>query len=139
MSDSPAPTPPDWTRVLERTIGGMIGRPPFVAAYTGPVWESSGPEGTRMWKIAVLERRPAGGADHWGHLFIVVAQNTSKVRIRSGGGWLGDAHRPELESLLPVPGLQLSVLIRPRTEEHADRLRAFAIELQRRIAADGTD
>ncbi len=127
--------PKDWISIWERASAEAAGHPPFEAVYPGPVWESASPFGPAkvgVWKIAVLERRPAAGAEHWGHLFVVLGENASKVVLRPESGLTGNPDRPELEPLPGESGAQWQILIRPRSAETAARLRAFGLEFQRR-------
>ncbi|MGA7860885.1 MAG: hypothetical protein WCB19_03400 [Thermoplasmata archaeon] len=132
----------DWTALWGIAASSTVGHPPYEAVYTGPVWESASPTGpgsARVWKIAVLERRASGGAEHWGHLFVVLGENASKIAIHPEGGMQGDPDRPGLESLPASPGVPLQVLLRPRSAETSARLRAFALEFQRHAVALATD
>ncbi|MFZ0829966.1 MAG: hypothetical protein WAN40_02380, partial [Thermoplasmata archaeon] len=72
-----------------------------------------------MWKMAVLRRQPGGGAEHWGHLFIVLGPKASDVLIRPEGGMQGDPGRPSTETLPRMSGGHLEVRIRPRSTETA--------------------
>jgi hypothetical protein len=128
----------DWTALWEAAANSLVGHPPFEAVYTGPVWKSGGTSGTRVWKIAVLERRSSGGADHWGHLFAVVGENASTVLIHPEGGMSGGPDRPAPESLPGIPGVPFAISIRPLSGGTAARLRAFAAEFQSRAAVLAT-
>jgi len=139
LTDAPAR---DWTALWGAAATSTAGRPPYETVYTGPVWESAsptGPGGARVWKIAVLERRASRGAEHWGHLFVVLGEDAPKIDIRPEGGMQGDPHRPGLESLPAPPGVPLQVLFRPIAAETRARLRGFALEFQRHAVALATD
>jgi hypothetical protein len=44
------------------------------------------------WKLAVLRRRPGGGAEHWGHLFVLVDPlGVPSARSLSSSGLFGSA------------------------------------------------
>jgi hypothetical protein len=132
----------DWKALWERALTETAGHPPFEQVYPGPVWESASPTGatpTGVWKIAVLERRSTGGAEHWGHLFLVVGENTSKLQIQPAGGLAANPNRAELEPLSEEPGFPWRLLIRTRSAETASRLRAFALEFQRHAMTLATD
>jgi hypothetical protein len=128
----------NWAEFWGRVASGLTGMPPFEAVYTGPAWEMAVPESsveTKVWKMAVLQRRPPGGAEHWGHLFLLLGSNASKVILRAEGGFYGAGDRPPLEVLPPAPGLALEIRTRPATTGTSDRLRAYALAFQRSAAA----
>jgi hypothetical protein len=132
----------DWTPLWERAISMTRERPAFQAVYTGPVWESAGstvPEEPRVWKVAVLERRPGAGAQHWGHVFLLLGVGQTKISIRPTGGLAGDDGRPEIETLPEIPGAPLRIQIRPTSPETRTRLREFAVEFQRHAVAVAVD
>jgi hypothetical protein len=132
----------DWSLLWEKAISNTKGLPRFQGVYTGPVWESENPAapgGPRVWKVAVLERRPGAGAEHWGHLFLVLGALESEISIRPVGGVAGDDNRPEVEILPAIPGAPLRIQIRPRSPETRDRLREFALEFQRHAVAVAAD
>jgi hypothetical protein len=132
----------DWTVLWELAISMTRERPAFQGVYTGPAWEtisSSTSTEVRVWKIAVLMRRPGAGAEHWGHVFLVMGTGTPTISIRPAGGIAGDADRLELETLPGVPGAPLRIQIRPTAPETRDRLREFALEFQRHAVAVAVD
>jgi hypothetical protein len=134
MVGEPSARTRDWVAVWEKALAETAGQPPFERVYPGPVWESAGPTGapgTGVWKIAVLERQSTAGAEHLGHLFVVVAEDPKKVVLRPESGLAANPNRMELESLSADPGVPWRLLIRPRSAETASRLRAFALEFQR--------
>jgi hypothetical protein len=142
MADPVERSDRDWTLLWERAISMTRERPPFQGVYTGPAWEttgSPGPGAPRVWKIAVLERRPAAGADHWGHVFLALGTGAARVSIRPAGGLAGNDHGPELETLPEIPGAPLRIQIRPRSSETRARLREFALEFQRHAVAVAVD
>ena len=133
MDSPPWASPRDWEGLWNRAAAATAGTPPFEAVYPGPAWPvSSGAKSgeRRVWKIAVVERRAGGGADHWGHLFIAVAENATAVDIRPEGGMQGDADRPHIESLPSLPGIPLQIWIRPRSADTLERLRTFAVSFR---------
>ncbi len=66
---------------LDRILELAVQESSFDGVYFGPWWELSGPGFVDGWKRAVLRRRPGGGADHWGHLFLVFSAAQASVRI----------------------------------------------------------
>jgi hypothetical protein len=142
MSESTRKPIRDLTPVWDQAAAATAGTAPFEAVYPGPSWPVKTPPGAghaRVWKMAVLERRAGGGAEHWGHVFVVVGENAPDVVIRPEGGLPGDKDRPEMEPLPAIPGGLLQVRIRPLTEGTADRLRAFALAFQSRAVALARD
>ena len=138
MSRTPPVSPQEWSSLWERAAIATAGHPPHEMVYTGPPWEipsSSAAVTSTIWKVAVLQRRPIGGAEHWGHLFLLVGERTSEVRIAPEGGVPGAGPRPPLEALPPSEGSQFEVRIRPRSGETTARLLAFARDFQRQVAA----
>jgi hypothetical protein len=135
MAGSSSTAARDWAALWEQAAGAIAGHPPFGAVYTGPVWEGGGTSAVQVWKIAVLERRSSGGADHWGHLFAVVGENASQVSIQPEGGMTADPTRLAPETLPGIPGVPFAISVRPHSAETAARLRAFAAEFQSRAAA----
>lgn len=50
--------------------------------YLSPWWDlPSDTEDLRGWKRAVLRKDPHGGADHWGHIFLVVLEGRGTVTL----------------------------------------------------------
>ncbi|MGC2288963.1 MAG: hypothetical protein WA688_03805 [Thermoplasmata archaeon] len=138
MGESAGATTTEWASIWERAATATAGHPPYDKVYTGPIWESGHPSGAfeaRVWKIAVLERRPTAGAEHWGHLFVLLREKASEVAIRPEGGVQGYPDRPALEILPEPSGAPLQIWIWPRSAETAVRLRAFALEFQRHAVA----
>jgi hypothetical protein len=134
MAASPPAPDRDWSKLWDQAAAETAGLPPFETVYAGPAWPVGLPaesSRTKVWKIAVLERRAGRGAEHWGHLFLVLGGNTPEIVILPEGGWQGDPERPGMETLPAPPGGPLQIRVRPRRAETADRLRAFALEFQR--------
>ena len=134
----PVPTPTDWDALWAKAGQQTAVESSFEGVYTGPAWESGPPLGgsaVRVWKLAILRRQPSGGAEHWGHLFIVQGQGASGVVIRSEGGLQGDRDRPLTETLPRMSGVPLEIRIRPRSVDSAPQLRAFAEAFQRHAAS----
>jgi hypothetical protein len=132
----------DWTLLWEQAISATTGHPTFQRVYTGPVWEIRGSSGSGdppVWKIAVLERRPGAGAEHWGHVFLVLGKGTAEISLRPAGGLVGNADRPDLETLPDIPGGPLRIQFRPTSPDTRSRLREFALEFQRHAVAVAVD
>jgi hypothetical protein len=135
MSAPREEVPRDWSATWEQVATACSNQPAFERVYAGPAWENKGPPDVRVWKIAILERRPEGGANHWGHLFVAIGEGALKVGINPEGGLPGGGGRPAVEALPPISGKPLAISIWPRSAETAEPLRAFSIEFQRRAAA----
>lgn len=119
----------DWERLWDQVAAATAGIPPFESVYSGPAWPVAGPakEGDpAVWKVAVLERREGRGAEHWGHLYIIVGHRPADVVIHLEEGPLGDPNRPGIVPLPVRPGLPLQIRYRPRSLETSGRLGAFA-------------
>ncbi|HLY77661.1 MAG TPA: hypothetical protein VKT21_07230 [Thermoplasmata archaeon] len=127
---------PVGTALWEQVGAATAGHPPYERVYTSPAWEVPDATGARhadVWKLAVLERRLTGGAEHWGHLYVIYGKDARALQIRPEGGTTGDRDRPAAEALpVSAAGVPLEIRIRPRSEETAVRLRAFARDFQRR-------
>lgn len=133
----PAPGGPERTRGAARFEGAcsaVLREAPFQGVYVSPLWEVPVPEGFAAWKRSVLRRLEGGGAEHWGHLFLVEAPGPGEFSL----GELHDA--PELSHLrsLPVEGPwalepgppSVWLLLRARDERTRERLVAFAEALR---------
>ncbi len=126
---------PVGTALWEQVGAATAGHPPYERVYTSPAWEVPDATGARragVWKLAVLERRPTGGAEHWGHLYVIYGEDAKALQIQPEGGTTGDQDRPAPEALPISVGLPLQIRTRPRSDETAARLRAFAQDFQRR-------
>lgn len=128
MSEKERLPEPDWIALWESAAGATAGRDPFEDVYTGPVWAGpavEAPARAQVWKVSVLERRPGGGAEHWGHLFLVQGEGHRVVTLEPQSPVPG-VLAPRAIETLPGPGdLPFEVRIRPVAENTSDRLRAF--------------
>ncbi|MCI4319059.1 MAG: hypothetical protein L3K23_02865 [Thermoplasmata archaeon] len=119
---------------LDLAIRGVLEYPRFSAVYLGPWWDMSANvdlDGVEGWKRAVLRRVPHGGAQHWGHLFLIMTRRWAKVEV--------DPERfglPSAAAAQPTTSLQLragdphAVLIgRPSRPERAGELAEFMHEV----------
>jgi hypothetical protein len=73
-----------WPATVDRALAAALALPSRAGVYVGPWWdlESTGPPNPpRGWKRAILRRRPGGGAEHWGHLFLVVSSDPGDTGI----------------------------------------------------------
>lgn len=124
----------DWTALWESAAAAAIAGTGGGRVYAGPAWEMSSPSPSlpaRVWKLAVLERKTGGGAEHWGHLLVVLDATPRDVTIQPDRSMPGGRTAPPTETLPAPAGVPWEVRIRPLAIENAPRLRAFAIEFQR--------
>jgi len=124
---------------FDLAVRGTLEYERFARVYLSPWWEIPDvPSGTRAWKRAILERIPLRGAEHWGHLYLVVQPKAES------GGFLSILTRPAIgtvvapkphETRLPLrEGDQSAELIvQPRTPAYVERLDAFAREVEIRF------
>jgi hypothetical protein len=132
---------PDWIAAWEAALSATAGHSPFEEVYTGPPWDttaSSARAAVQVWKVAVLRRREEGGAEHWGHLFLLLGPGAASWVIRPEGGLGGDPKRPAVRSIPAPEGSPTRIHFRPTSEATADALRAFAVEVQRRFHVQET-
>lgn len=125
------------SRVAERfeeACSEALNDPSFEGVYLSPLWDLPAPPGIVAWKRSVLRRRAGGGAEPWGHLFLV-------EEPRPGGFALEELHdTPTFSHLrsLPLEGpwaLEAGppavwLLLRARDERTRTPLSAFASALR---------
>ncbi len=106
--------------------------------YLGPPWElpvRPVTESGQGWKLAALQRVSGRGAEHWGHIYVVVVRRRAAWDLRTAKS--PEGLRPQLDNaeVEPVPfddpGLVL--FIRPRHEDYRLRLRTLALTLARSL------
>ena len=124
---------------VDLAIRGTLEYERYGNVYLSPWWEMAEvPEGIRAWKRAVLERRPLRGAEHWGHLYLIVSDAPVPA------GRLSLFHRPTSSNPIPErpfearlslrEGRQLAQLVsRPTGEGRAESLAGFAREVEIRF------
>ena len=138
LPSSPVP-PTMMLGYLDLAIRGTLEYERYAHVYLSPWWELPDvPEGSRAWKRAVLERIPLRGAEHWGHLYLLVRRAEDRSRRLSvfGRSWNGAvvAESPGEERFTLRRGEQVAELIaHPSRPERAEQLRAFASELEQRF------
>ena len=130
----PAPGPAPVAVRFEVACSTVLRDPLFEGVYLSPLWDLPAPEGILAWKRSVLRRRPGGGAEPWGHLFLV-------EETRPGAFTLKELHdAPEFLHLRPLPlegpwGLESGpppvwLLLRARDERTRAGLGSFAEALR---------
>lgn len=136
MPERPALTDDEVERALVEASRAVSADPAFAGVYTGPPWPilPTGAAGSG-WKLAVLRRRPAGGADHWGHVFLVRRGAPASVSIEPERLGLSGTREAGVE---PVPGRpdlpDLVAFARPTQPATAAELRRYAGRLLDRLA-----
>ena len=139
------PSPRNWTAIWESAAAAAASHWTDAPVYTGPAWEIPNPKASspaRVWKIAVLQRRVGRGAEHWGHLWLVLSEPPVDVELQPLGGISGNRESLSVEILPGSPATPFQVRLRPLSEETSARLRAFALEFQRyaaRLASGDSD
>jgi len=72
---------------LAEELSALLDGPGYEGVYAGPWWETAMGESSgagpvpKAWKCAVLRRRPEGGAEHWGHLFLISGPDSARATI----------------------------------------------------------
>ncbi len=104
--------------------------------YLGPPWElpvQPLTESGRGWKLAALQRIAGRGAEHWGHIYVVVVQDRAAWDVETASNPKG--MRPLLEiaevEALPFDDPGLLLFIRPRHADYRLRLQTLALTLAR--------
>jgi hypothetical protein len=119
---------------LDLAIRGVLEYPRFSALYVGPWWDMSSSvdlDGVEGWKRAVLRRIPHGGAQHWGHLFLITTRRWVKVDVDPERFGLSSAAPTQPTTSLELrAGDPHAVLIgRPSRAERANDLAEFMHEV----------
>jgi hypothetical protein len=136
---SPSSVPfDDVLRTVRKALDELLHAPEFGGVYHGPWWSVplSSPPGEAAtgaaWKCAVLRRRP-NGADHEGHLFLVVAAGPAAAELHSER-WLGELPvTAGRVTTIPIPLPAANVTLFARSRAGALEPRIF--EIARRLAA----
>ena len=124
---------------LDLSIRGVQAYERYARVYLSPWWPLPDlPETVLGWKRAVLERIPMRGAEHWGHLYLLVhppQRPRTRLSILSRavtGATVG--HRPGESRITLRRGLQVAELwMRPTREDRASALREFGREVAERF------
>ncbi len=83
--DRPGSPTPEARRVADRfeeACSRVLSDPSFQGVYLSPLWDLPAPPGTAAWKRSVLRRKAGGGAEPWGHLFLVGASRTGDFALK---------------------------------------------------------
>lgn len=134
-STGPVPAPMVLGYV-DLAITGTLEYERYRGVYVGPWWKLENvPEGMYVWKRAVLHRTPGRGAEHWGHLYLIVRYET-----RESFSWFSRDLRGRTspvtasESLVLRKGEQTAELATRSTDPaQLDHLNQFAREVSERF------
>jgi hypothetical protein len=124
---------------VDLAIRGTLEYERFSRIYVSPWWEVPNvPEGVWAWKRAVLERVPLQGANHWGHVYLIVdgrSEARSILGLRSRAPLQDAVTAGENDVRLPLrEGVQRAeLLVHPSHPERTERLLSFAQELETRF------
>jgi hypothetical protein len=73
---------PALAQQCDTALRAAIRAPQFEGLYAPDWWElPPGAPGTLGWKRAVLRRRIEGGAEHWGHLFLLTGPAGAELSL----------------------------------------------------------
>ena len=125
------------SRVAQRfqeACSQVLNGPAFEGVYLSPLWDLPAPPGIVAWKCSVLRRKAEGGAEPWGHLFLVEESRTGGFALEE----LNDTPTFSHLRSLPLEGpwaLEAGppavwLLLRARDEKTRTRLAAFATALR---------
>jgi hypothetical protein len=70
---------------LDSALERVLRDPVFEGVYLGPWWDlpaAEAPAAISGWKRAVLRRVMNQGAEHWGHLFLLVSSESNSVILK---------------------------------------------------------
>lgn len=105
--------------------------------YLSPWWDlpESGRGLVRGWKRAVLRRNPHGGADHWGHLFLVFHEGVGQAELEAEKRDLVGSRRAQkvIEIPLRKGRPEVVLLLRPTYEETREDLHRFGRDIVERF------
>ena len=129
-----APLRPEFLlSYLDLAIRGALGYSANQGVYLSPWWELPAPAraNVRGWKRAVLCRNPHGGADHWGHLFLLCHEGVGRAELESEKLALvgGRERRQLIEIPLRVGQPEVILVLRPTYEETREELHRFARDI----------
>ncbi len=134
-STGPVPAPMVLGYV-DLAITGTLEYERYRGVYVGPWWKLEDvPEGMYVWKRAVLHRTPGRGAEHWGHLYLIVRYAT-----REPFSWFTRDLRGRRTSAAPTENLVLrkgeqtaELAIRTSDPAQQGHLHEFAREISERF------
>jgi hypothetical protein len=132
---------PEFLRRLNEELSKVFEGPNYERVYAGPWWETpiteaNAPEPPRRaWKCAVLQRRPEGGAEHWGHLFVITGSDGARAAVAVAQLPVG--HRARFGDPVAFPTgssvAPYTIVARPIAPGRPPRIVALAKELAARL------
>ncbi|HYK94151.1 MAG TPA: hypothetical protein VEY07_08960 [Thermoplasmata archaeon] len=133
-----APLHPEFLlSYVDLAIRGALEYSVNQGVYLSPWWELPEPSRApvRGWKRAVLRRNPHGGADHWGHLFLLCHEGVGRAELESEEmALVGGRERTQLiEIPLRVGRPEVTLVLRPTYEETREELHRFARDIVERF------
>jgi hypothetical protein len=133
-----------WPDRVTQELDRAIARPDRTGVYAGPWWDlaPTGPGAASPgWKRAILRRWPGGGAEHWGHLFLILSTDPAATSIRVASLPIFDDSRsagfPRRTFRLPAPVGAAWLIARPSTTMGEVPLGVLAEEMA--LALGGTE
>ncbi len=115
---------------LDLAITGALEYERNQGVYLSPWWELPEPlkAPVRGWKRAVLRRNPHGGADHWGHMYLLCHDGVGRAELEvEAAEFTGARKARELEEIpLRVGHPQVLLFLRPTYADTRQELRRFA-------------
>lgn len=120
---------------VDLAIRGTLEYDRFEQVYLGPWWEipAVGSE-AHGWKRAVLRRVLAAGAQHWGHVFLIVNEGVPGRTLTWKGASTDDGNPEVLERIPLRQGMPEIVLyFRASVPERRPELSEFAREVGERF------
>ena len=133
-----APVRPEFLLgYLDLAITGALRYAANQDVYLTPWWDlpSARPEREHGWKRAVLRRNPHGGADHWGHLFLLVHEGIGHAELERESLALTRVRSPTALTEIPlrVGRPEVTLVLRPTYEETRVNLERFARDVVERF------
>jgi hypothetical protein len=121
---------------VDLAISGTLEYERYKGVYLGPWWKLENvPDGMHVWKRAVLHRTVGRGAEHWGHLFLIVRYETREML-----SWFSKDLRGRQSPAFPSESIVLrrgdqtaELATRPTATAEAGRLDEFAREVSERF------
>lgn len=115
---------------LDLAITGALEYGRNQGIYLSPWWALPPPvrAPVRGWKRAVLRRNPHGGADHWGHFFLLYYDNVGRAEldVEEMAYTRAPSRRAIHEIRLRVGRPVVTLLLRPTYDSTREELERFA-------------
>jgi hypothetical protein len=121
---------------VDLAITGTLDYERYRGVYVGPWWILENvPEGVHAWKRAVLRRVPGHGAEHWGHLYLIVRYSDRESLSWFTRDWRGRrAPKPPTANLVLRKGeVNAELALRSSDPAQSAHLEEFAREISERF------